>query len=144
MRRTIAALLLLSLWLCAAGSTSVNAGDPLAVIVHPSRSAELTRAEVERIYLKKKRHWDDGTPIVAINRGADSKTRAEFNHRIFGEAEKRLARYWDEQYFQGILPPITLSSDEAVRRYVATDRNAVGYVRATAVDATVHVALTLE
>src|SRR5207249_9733289 len=36
--------------------------------------------------------------------------------------------YWDQQYFAGIFPPSVLSSGAAVKRYVAADRAAIGYI----------------
>lgn len=130
--------------LLAAAVAAASADVPLAVIVHPSRSAPLDKSEIERIYLKKKRYWGDGTPIVPINRETGSEIRSEFNRRVYRSRAVDLARYWNQLYFQGILPPITLSSDEAVKRYVATERNAIGYVRADDVDDSVRVVLILE
>ncbi len=54
-----------------------------------------------------------------------------------------LAAYWNDQYFLGTFPPVTLSSTEAVKRYVASDPNAIGYVEASSVDSTVRVVLDL-
>jgi hypothetical protein len=50
-----------------------------------------------------------------------------------------LAVYWNRQYFRGVLPPATLASDEAVKRFVALEPNAVGYIRASQVDESVSV-----
>ena len=41
------------------------------------------------------------------------------------------------------MPPATLASTAAVRRYVAADRRAIGYVPAAEVDASVRVILYL-
>ena len=41
------------------------------------------------------------------------------------------------------LPPATLASDQAVKAYVAREKRAIGYIRASAVDASVRVALRL-
>ena len=38
--------------------------------------------------------------------------------RVFGSRASQLVVYWIRQYFQGVLPPATLASDEAVRRFV--------------------------
>ncbi len=121
-----------------------GSGVPLAVIVHPTRLALLTPADTALIYLKKRRFWEDGEPILAINQEPGAVARETFSQRIFGGDSTRLGAYWNEQYFQGILPPITLASNAAVKRYVANDRNAIGYIEQNQVDDSVHVALRLD
>ena len=115
----------------------------LAVIVHPSRATALTTETVKRIYLKRQRFWDDGHAIVAINREVGTPARDAFTRRVFGDEAARLPAYWNEQYFHGVLPPIILGSEEAVVRYVASRPDAIGYVEAGHVDASVATVLTV-
>ncbi len=121
-----------------------HTGGRLAVIVHPSRVVALSADDIVRIFLKKRRLWDDGQPVVPINQEAGSLPRERFTQQIFGTDSSRLGTYWNEQYFHGILPPITLSSSAAVKRYVAGDRNAIGYVELSQTDDSVRVVLRLE
>lgn len=116
----------------------------IAVIVHPSRPAELSPDILAQIYLRRKRFWDDGVPIVPLNLAAGTALRERFSQRVLGQREERLAEYWNRQYFYGILPPSTLASTAAMVRYVASDPNALGYVPADEVDGSVRVVLTLE
>jgi ABC-type phosphate transport system substrate-binding protein len=116
----------------------------VAVIVHPERHAELSLEEVAQIYLRRKRFWDDGAPIVPLNLPSQATLRARFSRLVLNQTEARLADYWNRQYFYGILPPATLASTEAVRRYVASDPNAIGYVPVLEVDGSVRVVLHLE
>jgi len=116
----------------------------VAVIVHPERRAALSADEVAQIYLRRKRFWDDGTPIVPLNLPSQASLRTRFSRLVLQQTEPRLADYWNRLYFDGILPPATLASTEAVRRYVASDTNAIGYVPAAEVDGSVHVILYLE
>lgn len=124
---------------------SFAAADPLelAVIVHPSRAGALSRETVQRMYLKRQRFWDDGHAIVAINQEVTTPARETFTHLVFGDEAARLPAYWNEQYFHGVLPPIILGSEEAVVRYVASRPDAIGYVDARHVDASVAVVLRL-
>jgi hypothetical protein len=116
----------------------------VAVIVHPERHAELSLDEVAQIYLRRKRFWDDGTAIVPLNLPSAAPLREHFSRIVLSQTETRLADYWNRQYFYGILPPVTLASTEAVRRYVASDPNAIGYVPVSEVDGSVRVVLHLE
>ena len=139
--RRAAPLLALALSLIATSARPVDVA--IAVIVHPSRDRSLPVDDVARIFLKKQRFWDDGAPIVPLNREAGSAIREIFSRRVFGMSSAALAAYWNDQYFLGTFPPVTLSSTEAVKRYVASDPNAIGYVDAGYVDSTVRVVLEL-
>ena len=127
-----------------APASIVGQENRLAVIVHPKRSAELSREEVTQIYLRRKRFWSDGSVIVPLNLPSQDQLRTYFSRLVLNPAEPRLADYWNRQYFYGILPPATLASTEAVRRYVASDPNAIGYVPISEVDGSVRVILRLE
>lgn len=116
----------------------------LAVIVHPSRRAELTVEDVAHIYLRQKRFWDNGTPVVPLNLPSGTPLRRRFTQLVLRQSESRLADYWNRQYFYGVLPPATLASTEAVVRYVAADQNAIGYVPASDVGGSVRVLFRLE
>jgi hypothetical protein len=127
------------------GASPVVANSPrLIVIVHPSRAAALTPSDVRAIYLKQRRFWEDGAEIVPINREAGSPPRELFSTKIFGRGSRDLAPFWNQRYFEaGEFPPPTLASDDAVIRFVAGNRNAIGYVLAEEVGTAVHAALTL-
>jgi ABC-type phosphate transport system substrate-binding protein len=118
--------------------------DQVAVIVHRERRVELSAEEVAQIYLRRKRFWNDGAPVVPLNLPTANPLRERFSQIVLRQSERRLADYWNRQYFFGILPPATLASTEGVRRYVASDPNAIGYVPASEVDATVRVILRLD
>jgi len=127
----------------ASGAAAQQPGR-MAVIVHPERRAELSVDQLAQIYLRRKQHWDDGEIIVPLNLASGMPQRAQFSQRVLRQTEPRLADYWNRRYFDGVMPPATLASTAAVRRYVAADRRAIGYVPAAEVDASVRVILYLE
>jgi len=121
-------------------AVAADAGE-LVVVVHPERQVELSAAEVAQIFLRKRRFWSDGKPIVPVNRESGSQARKRFRRIFFGEGARQLVVYWNRQYFRGVLPPATLASDEAVKRFVAAERRAIGYIAPDLVDDTIHVVL---
>jgi ABC-type phosphate transport system substrate-binding protein len=135
-------LLALFVLLVASAARPVEAQD-LAVIVNGARTDQPSMAEIKQIYLKQRRFWSDGGRIVAVNRESGSPPRAAFDGHVFGSRVGQLAVYWNRQYFQGVLPPATLASDEAVKRFVASEREAIGYVHPAVVDDSVRVVLQL-
>ena len=133
---------LIALLLATLLASDALAGD-VAVIVHPGRDVQLTVSEVARIYLRKRRFWADGERIVPVNRDSGSAVRKAFVRLVFGASAHQLVFYWNQQYFQGVLPPATLASDEAVKRFVASERLAIGYVHPSVVDSSVRVLMHL-
>ena len=122
----------------------VDAGaESLAVIVNADRGGALSSTEIAQIYLKQRRFWPDGGRIVPVNRESGSPLREAFARQVLGANANQLVVYWNRQYFQGVLPPATLASDEAVKRFVASERLAIGYVRPEVVDDSVRVVLQL-
>jgi len=115
--------------------------EDVAVIVHPERGERLDEDGLRKIYLKTRRFWSDGAVIVPVNRNAGSALRTAFDRALFGEEVRRLAVYWNREYFRGVLPPATLASDEAVLRFVAGEKRAIGYIQSSRVDDSVRAVL---
>ena len=118
--------------------------EPIAVIVHPARQEPMDRHRLALILLKEQRHWADGGFIVPLNLPARHPVRERFERAVFGARGAFLAEHWNAKYFHGAFPPVVLESEDAVLRYVASDRNAIGYVSADHVDSRVRVALSIE
>jgi ABC-type phosphate transport system substrate-binding protein len=128
---------------CALAASGARS-EEIAVIVHPERTARLDAEALASIYLKQRRHWQDGTRIVPVNHDASSALRDAFTRAVLALSPEQLGRYWNRLYFEGVLPPATLASDEAVLRFVAGERRAIGYVRASTVNEGVRVVLRLQ
>ena len=123
---------------------AVSDEPALAIVVHRERTTALGIEDVAHIYLRRRRFWEDGAPIVALNREAGTATRAAFSRRVLRADPAKLEEYWNQKYFEGIFPPTVLSSGAAVKRYVAADRNAIGYIDWNEVDDSVRVVLKVE
>ena len=140
MARLAALVMLVGMLL--ADSSPADERPELVVITHPSRAIAIDADDLRRIFLKQRRFWPDGAPIVPINQESEA-LRELFDRVVLQSEPARLGAYWDRRYFEGVFPPITLASDEAVRRYVAAKPNAIGYVDARAVDESVHAAFRI-
>lgn len=136
------ATLVLMIALLHAEPSRADERHELVVITHPSRAIAVDVEDLRRIFLKQRRFWPDGNPIVPINQEG-GPGREAFDRLVLQTEPGQLGAYWDRRYFEGVFPPITLASDEAVRRYVASKPNAIGYVDGHAVDASVHAAFRL-
>ena len=95
-RRILILAVLLAMF---APATLAGEGARLAVIANPRRSAELSVEDVAQIYLRRKRFWDDGSPIVPLNLPSGTALRERFSTLVLRQADGPLNEYWNRQYF---------------------------------------------
>jgi hypothetical protein len=74
-----------------------------------------------------------------VNLSTEHPLRLQFSQAILGSAPKAQIDYWNGQYFNGVLPPYSVNSEEAVLRYVAQTKGAIGYVDACIADERVNI-----
>jgi len=129
-RRTIGAALL------ALSAAAAQAG--VAVVGHPN-AAPMTKAQVEEIFLGKSQA---ATPVDLPE---DSPVRAEFYTKATGRDAAQVKATWSRIAFSGKgQPPKVLGDAAAVKKAVAADPKAVGYIDKSAVDGSVKVLLMLD
>lgn len=99
-----------------------------------SASKSIAPEELNLIYWRKKLYWQGGVPIHPVNLQAEHPLRLTFSKTVLGSAPAEQTNYWNGLYFHGISPPYSVQSEEAVVRYVANTRGAIGYVDACKLD----------
>lgn len=133
MRRIIQLFAVLALVFGA--STTLHAQDAgYRVIVHASNpTSQLSRSELQRIFLKKRTTWDSGRQVVVVDQSERSATRARFSVAVLGKDVPTMKAYWQASLFSGRgVPPMEQGSDSQVAEFVAGNEAAVGYVSASA------------
>jgi len=111
------------------------ASDSLCVIAHvPEDTLGASITLVRRIFMLRQRFWPDGTPAHPVNLPAASPVRERFSLAVLQASVRDLAPYWDERYFHGTRPPLSVASEQAVLLFVARTKGAVGYVDRLRVD----------
>lgn len=109
----------------------------IAIIVASNQNIEelkLAPNDLSLIYWRKQLYWPKGQRIKPINLRSEHHLRLQFSQMILGSPPKAQIDYWNGQYFNGVLPPDTVNSEEAVMRYIAQTSGAIGYVQACFVD----------
>jgi hypothetical protein len=91
------------------------------------------------MFARKRLLWSDRSPVLPVNLAASHPLRRAFSLWVFKKPPEQLQDYWNDQYFHGVLPPPVLASEEAVLRFVAATRGAVGYVSVCSIDRRVDV-----
>ena len=110
----------------------------LVVIVNPS-APPLTQEQVADVFLGRAPR---STPI---DLPSDSPVRAEFYSRATGRDMAQVKAVWSRVIFTGKgLAPKEYADAAAVKRAVAANPRAVGYIEKSAVDSSVKVAFQVE
>jgi hypothetical protein len=112
--------------------------DEIVVIVSPA-SPPISKEQLAEIYLGRS---GERTPI---DQQAGSGIYVEFYKKATGRDTAQIRALWSRILFTGRgLPPKQLPDSAAVKKAVAADPKAVGYIEKSALDATVKVALPLD
>jgi hypothetical protein len=128
-----------------AGSCLCSAADEpaeLAVIVNKSQApATADLAELRQMILGERLKWRDGETVVAVQLPQDSPERALAMKTLFRMNDAALRRYYMLAVFNGkeVAQPRDVPTAAALKKFVASNPGAVGYVLASEVDDSVKV-----
>ncbi|MDD5298008.1 MAG: hypothetical protein PHU46_13955 [Rhodocyclaceae bacterium] len=101
------------------------------IVAHPQVPEDsITAEELASIYLIQRRAWSGGLPVVPVNREASSSVREHFSETVLDRTPRELADYWNRLRFEGKLPPLVQTSDQAVVGFVRNVPGAIGYIAA--------------
>ena len=140
MPRRLIICALLALILMHAEAPAASAPEPIAVVVgHDSAVTRLSLDDLREIYLRRRRAWPNGLPVMPINLPADDELRERFSRRVLGRTPADLLSYWNARYFEGVKPPLVLLTPAAVRAYLQRQPEAIGYLPASEVDDTLRI-----
>jgi ABC-type phosphate transport system substrate-binding protein len=126
--------------LCAA-----QANSEVVVIVNPKNpAASLTAQQVAALYLGTATTFPSGGPVAMADQSERTGIRGDFYEKATGRTVAQVRATWARITFTGKgTPPKELKSDADVKAFVAADPKAIGYVDASAVDASVKAVLKL-
>jgi ABC-type phosphate transport system substrate-binding protein len=132
----------------AAMSLASSVWADVAVIVNVKNQNTYTGVEqdlIQRIYLGKASQFPDGTKATPYDLSKGDASRQLFVQEVIGKTPSQLHAYWSRRIFSGKQqPPRSLDDAEAMKAAVAADESAIGYIKSTAVDASVAVLFTIE
>jgi hypothetical protein len=122
-----------------------SADQPLAVVVAKNFPEKIISArDLMLVYKRKLMFWNSGARIHPVNLPSDEVARKQFSFAVLKSLPEAQASYWNDMYYHGISPPNVVFSQEAVLRFVADTKGAIGYVDACAVDDRVDVILWID
>ena len=132
--------LLQTLLLLSSLVASAAAADVVAIVSSKSTIGSLSKAQVADIFLGKARQFPDGSAAVPFDLAEDLPERDEFYQKLMGKSPAQMKAYWSRIIFTGRgEPPKTDASNAEMKKRIAEDPRAIGYIDAKLVDASVRV-----
>lgn len=124
-----------SLVLALAVGAALPASAEVVVVVHPGApQAAMSKEEVARYFLGK------STAMTPVDQSEYAPVRAEFYKKVADKDPSQAKALWSKLVFTGkVTMPKELTGSAEVKRAVAADPKAIGYIEKSAVDATVKV-----
>jgi ABC-type phosphate transport system substrate-binding protein len=118
------------------------ASENLAIVVNRSNPVEnLSTSELRRIFLGERGHWPNGRRITIVMMEPGQPERDVVLRDVFRMTETEFSNHFLHGVFTGevLVSPKTLATPVGVRKFVFNVPGAIGYLRASDVDASVKV-----
>jgi len=127
-------------------SLGAAAQAQVAVIVNPkSPTASMTADQVASIFLGKSNTLPSGAAAAAVDQPESAAVREQFYTKVTGKQAAQVKAAWSRLVFSGkATPPKEVANSAEVKKLVAANPDAVGYIEKSAVDASVKVLLTVD
>lgn len=130
----------LKLSLCAGILLSLSLptlAQSVAVIVNPKNASAPSADQISNIFLGK------SSDLAGVDLPDGNAVREAFYQKVTGKDGAQVKAYWAKLVFTGKAQPLKeLASDAEVKKFVAGNPNAIGYIDKAAVDGSVKVVLT--
>jgi ABC-type phosphate transport system substrate-binding protein len=123
----------------AAGAASA---DVVAVVSANSTIITLSKAQVTDIFLGRVSRFPDGAQAVPIDQAEGSVVRDQFYVKVAGKSPAQVKAFWSKIIFTGRgQPPKAVSTSIEMKKRIAENPAAIGYIESQLVDDTVRVVL---
>jgi ABC-type phosphate transport system substrate-binding protein len=137
-RSIFGVLILLAMGL--APTSAATAQDVVAVVSAKSPLTGLTASQIADIFLGKTSRFPDGSQAVPIDLNEDSPERERFYAQFTGKSPAQVKAHWSKIIFTGRgQPPRQAMNASEVKKLIAENPNAIGYIENSAVDRSVRV-----
>jgi ABC-type phosphate transport system substrate-binding protein len=130
-----------ALFLAAALASNAQA-EVVVIVSAKSHVARLTADQAAKIFLGKTSTFPGDGDAVPVDQAEGSAIREEFYAKVVRKSSSQVSAYWAKVIFTGDgHPPEIFESNTAVKKAVAKNPNAIGYIDKSTVDKSVRVIL---
>jgi ABC-type phosphate transport system substrate-binding protein len=133
-------------WALVGLALSLGAGEARAAVVAVVSASNpvttLSKNQVADIFLGRATHFPGDGPVVPIDQAEGSAERNEFYDRYADKSAAQVKSHWSKIVFTGRgQPPKAVANSAEVKKRIAEDPNAIGYIEQSLVDSSVRVLL---
>jgi ABC-type phosphate transport system substrate-binding protein len=116
--------------------------DVVAVVSTKSAVTTLTKAEVTDIFLGKVTRFPNGALAVPLDQAEGAVARDEFYAKVAGKSPAQIKAFWSKIIFTGRgQPPKEVANSIEMKKRIAENPAAIGYIEENLVDDSVRVVL---
>lgn len=122
------------------------ASAQVAVIVNPKNpTASLSAEQVSNIFLGKTSTLPSGATAIPVDQPDSAAIRDVFYGKVAEKSAAQVKAAWSRLVFSGkATPPKELATSADVKKFVAGNPDAIGYIEKSAVDSSVKAVLTAD
>jgi ABC-type phosphate transport system substrate-binding protein len=143
MMRVVTSVGIVAIGLALSLNAPAIAGDVVAVVSSKSSVTTLSANQLADIFLGKSNRFPDGSPAVPIDQAEGSPARDAFYAKVTGKSPAQLKAHWSKIIFTGRgQPPREVVNGAALKKLVADDPKAIGYIEQDLLDGSVRILLS--
>lgn len=134
-----------ALLLCALTLAGAAQAQVAVVVGAKSPTATMTADQVAGIFLGKSSTLPGGATAAAADQSESAAIREQFYTKVTGKQAAQVKAAWSRLVFSGKgTPPKELASSADVKKFVAGNPDAIGYIEKSAVDGSVKVVFSVD
>lgn len=125
-----------------ASTLSPALANDVVVIGNKDNAGAVDKAFIAKAFTGEARSWPDGGAVTLYDQSDDNPTRTAFYATFVGRSAAQVKATWAQLVFSGkATPPKVVDGDAEIKKAVAANKLAVGYIKPSSVDDTVKVLL---
>ncbi len=104
----------------------------------------ITLIALGRFYLGQNKEFSNGRMVEVADQAMGTAISKEFYKKVLNMSEGELSRYWAKRRFtRKFEPPEIISGDAAMKQWVATTPDSLGYIDSKSLDSSVKLLLII-
>ena len=117
------------------------AAGQVAIIVNKEAAVrDITKDELKSVYFGELQQWKDGDEIVLTDRKDNDVIAMKFYDDFLGRNQRKVRKLWLRKVLRGeIRRPESFNTDGGIIKFVAENKEAIGFVSAASVKNSVRV-----
>ena len=124
-------------------AANLVSAEVVVVVSAKSGASAVTASQAADIFLGKSKEIPGGGAVTPIDQKEGSAIRDEFYTKVAGKSAAQVKAYWSKIIFSGKgQPPKEVADSAAVKKMIADNPNAIGYIDKAAVDSSVKAVLS--